>query len=481
VRQRRDGNIDFLERNDLQVKVRGFRIEPAEIEAVLARHPAVSEAVVHAREDVPGDKRLVAYVVAKNEIARDFVSQIRSFMQTSVPDYMVPFAFVVLDRLPKTPNGKLDRQALPVPDRRAYEMAFTGPRDVIETRLAGIWEELLDVHPIGVTDNFFELGGDSLLGTHLFTRIEQEFARHLPVGTLFEAPTIEKLAAILRQESWLPTSLIEVQAGNPSVPPIFFVQARVGYRALAAELGADQPFYIVPYDDLFVSETERDLVTLAEELAQRIRERHPHGPYYLGGWCLAGHVAFAVARELCRHGEEVALLVIIDIWAPGYAETPCGPIVRRLTYPILWHLRYLLHGNRQQKMDWIAGSFRALGWHARYRAWQLARFFFRRIGRPLPQSLRDANWLMAEAADKDAITSYPGRITLFRSGERTFTRDERWDLGWGRIAAQGVDVYEIAGLKRALLRTNVSEVGVRLKDCLYRAQHHVKERGRRTT
>ena len=469
VRQRRDGNIEFLGRNDFQIKVRGFRIERAEVEAVLARHPAVSEAVVQAREDVPGDKRLVAYVVAKTEMAHDLVSQLRSFMQTSLPDYMVPSAFVVLDALPKTPSGKLHWQALPVPEHRTQEMALIVPRDSIETRLARIWEELLDVHPVGVTDNFFELGGDSLLGTHLFARVEEEFAKQLPMGTLFEAPTIKKLAAILRQDSWLPSTLIQVQAGDPSVPPIFFVQARVSYRALAAELGAHQPFYVVPYDDLFVCETERSLGTLAEELAQRIREHRPHGPYYLGGWCLAGRVAFAVARELCREGEEVALLAIIEMSAPGYAEPSCDPTLRSLTYPLLWHLRYVLHGSRQQKIDWIAGVFRALGWHARYRAWQLARLFFRRIGRSLPQSLRDATRLMEEAANKDATTSYPGRITLFRSGERTFTRDDRWDLGWGRIAAQGVDVYEIAGLKRAVLRANVTEVGLRLKECLTRA------------
>lgn len=209
--------------------------------------------------------------------------------------------------------------------------------------------------------------------------------------------------------------------------------------------------------------------TLAEELAQRIREHRPHGPYYLGGWCLAGHVAFAVARELCRKGEEVALLAIIEMSAPGYAEPCRGPTLRSFTYPLLWHLRYALHGSRQQKIDWIAGGFRALGWHARYRGWQMARLFYRRIGRSLPRPLRDATRLMEEAADKDAPTSYPGRITLFRSSERTATRDDRWDLGWGRIAANGVDVYEIPGSKRAVLRANVTQVGVQLKDCLTRA------------
>jgi thioesterase domain-containing protein len=247
---------------------------------------------------------------------------------------------------------------------------------------------------------------------------------------------------------------------------MFFVQARIGYHALAAELGSNQPVYVVPYDDLFVSDTERSLSELVAELTQRIRERQFHGPYYLGGWCLAGRVAFAIARELCCEGEEVALLAIIDMPAPRSAQLPRAAALRSFIDRLHWHVNYALHGSRQQRIDWIIGSFRALNWQVRYRAWQLARLFFRGIGRPLPQSLRHTTRLMAEAVRKDPATSYPGRITLFRPSERTFTRYNQWDLGWSQIAADGVDVYEIAGLKRTLLRANVIEVGRRLKTCL---------------
>ena len=379
---------------------------------------------------------------------------------------MVPSAFVVLDALPVTPNGKLDWKAFPAPEHRLQEIALIVPRDAIETRLVRIWEEVLDVRPVGVTDNFFELGGHSILATRLFARVEKEFGKRLPPGTLFEAPTIAKLAAILRQDSWVSSSLIEVQAGDPSRSPMFFVQARIGYHALAAELGPNQPVYIVPYDDLFVSDTERSLSELVAELTQRIRDRQPHGPYYLGGWCLAGRVAFAIARQLCREGEEVALLAIIDMPAPRCAQLSRAAALRSFIGRLHWHVNYALHGSRQQRIDWISGGFRALNWQVRYRAWQLARLFFRRIGQPLPQSLRHTTRLMAEAARKDPTTSYPGRITLFRPSERTFTRYNQWDLGWSQIAADGVDVYEIAGLKRTLLRANVIEVGRRLKKCL---------------
>src|SRR5439155_19058429 len=322
---------------------------------------------------------------------------------------------------------KLDWKALPAPERRTQEIALVVPQDAIETRLARIWEELLGVHPVGVTDNFFDVGGDSLLGTHLFVRIEEEFAKQLPLGTLFEAPTIRKLAAILRQDSWLSSTLIQVQAGDPSVPPIFFVEARVGYHALAKELGSDQPVYVVPYDDLFVSDTERSLTSMAQELAQRIRQHQPRGPYYPGGICGAGRLGFALACELCRQGEEVPLLAMIDIWAPRYGQLSRGQALRSFIGRLGWQAHYALHGNRHQRIDWVAGVFRGLAWQARYRAWQLARLFFRRIGRPLPQSLRHPSRLMVEAAKRDAASSYPGRIALFRSGERTFTGDASCD------------------------------------------------------
>ena len=468
VRQRRDGNIEFLARNDFQVKVRGFRIEPAEVESVLCQHPNLQQAAVTVR-DHSSEKQLVAYLVLSNvsySKSNFDQSDLTKFLRERLPDYMVPSAFVVLDSLPLTPNRKVDWKALPAPDHRLHEIAFVAPRDTTETYLAMIWEEVLDVRPVGVTDNFFELGGHSILATRLFAGVEKEFGKCLPLGTLFEAPTIAKLAAILRQDSWVSSSLIELQAGDRSRSPMFFVQARIGYHALAAALGPSQPVYIVPYDDLFVSDTERSLSELVAELTERIRERQPRGPYYLGGWCLAGRVAFAIARQLWREGEQVALLAIIDMPAPRCAQLSRAAAVRSFGDRLHWHVNYALQGSRQQRIDWIGGGFRALGWQATYRAWQLARLFFRRIGRPLPQSLRHTTRLMAEAVRKDSTNSYPGRITLFRPSETTFTRYNQWDLGWSQIAADGVDVYEIAGLKRTLLRANVIEVGRLLKKCL---------------
>ncbi|MCP4659783.1 MAG: amino acid adenylation domain-containing protein, partial [bacterium] len=202
ARFRADGTVEFLGRRDHQVKLRGFRIELGEIEAVLSRQGAVRESVVVVREDTPGDRRLVAYLVVEGETA-PAAPELRDALKAALPDYMVPSALVVLEALPLTPNGKVDRAALPAPERSAPESAFVAPRDPIEELLAEIWAAVLghgapDRERVGVDDNFFELGGHSLLATQVASRIREAFAVELPLQRLFEAPTIAELAEVLR-------------------------------------------------------------------------------------------------------------------------------------------------------------------------------------------------------------------------------------------------------------------------------------------
>jgi thioesterase domain-containing protein len=305
-----------------------------------------------------------------------------------------------------------------------------------------------------------------LLASRLFARIEKELGGHLPLGVLFEAPTIEKLAEVLREGRSTSSALIQVQPGASTRPPIFFVQARIGYHALAAELGLDQPVYVIPTDDLFLSDTDRKVGDITAELTQRLRQHQPHGPYYLGGWCLAGRVAFAIAHELRRQGEEVALLVIIDMPAPPVARLSWAAGIRNFGAQLRWHTEYLWNGDRAQKAEWTVGAVRALRWQAGYRTWRVARSFFRHCGQSLPKSLRHPTRLMAEAMRDDTSKTYPGRITLFRPTEKSFNRYDCSDLGWGQVATGGVEVHEIPGLKRTLLRANAREVGRRLKKCL---------------
>jgi amino acid adenylation domain-containing protein len=247
VRCRPDGNLEFLGRLDYQVKVRGFRIELREIEAVLAQHPAVHETVVMAREDSPGDKRLVAYVVAKPE-EPPTMSELRHFVQAKLPDYMVPSAFVLLETWPLTPNGKLDRRALPVPDRIRPELeeTFVAPRTPIEEAVAGIWADVLGLERIGVHDTFFGLGGHSILATQMIARVRDAFQVELPMRCLFEMPTVAGLAENVRRGSRSESSLklppIQPVARNRELP-LSFAQERIWFLS---QLAPDSTAYHVP-------------------------------------------------------------------------------------------------------------------------------------------------------------------------------------------------------------------------------------------
>jgi amino acid adenylation domain-containing protein len=193
VRYLSDGNIDFLGRMDQQVKIRGFRIELGEIEAVLNEHTAVRESVVLVRDDVPGEKRLVAYVVADSGA---IVNELRSWLRERLPEYFVPTFFIVLDKLPLTANGKVDRRALPAPDQsELLKEKLVAPRTPEEEKIAAIWSDVLDIKPIGIQTNFFDLGGHSLLATRVVTRISEAFGIRLPLRALFDSPTIAGVAA----------------------------------------------------------------------------------------------------------------------------------------------------------------------------------------------------------------------------------------------------------------------------------------------
>jgi len=194
VRYQEDGNIQFLGRIDLQVKVRGFRIELGEIEAVLREIPNVKDVVVLAREDVPGEKRLVAYLVC-DEPAPE-IAQIRTRLAQELPDYMIPAAYVFLETMPLTPNGKIDRKALPKPqlDRSAVQAEYIAPRNEVEEKLVQIVSELLNIEKVGIHDNFFELGGHSLLATQFISRVRTTFGVEVPLIKLFEKPTVAGLA-----------------------------------------------------------------------------------------------------------------------------------------------------------------------------------------------------------------------------------------------------------------------------------------------
>ena len=216
--------LEFLGRADGQVKLRGFRIELGEIEAGLVRHAGVAQAVVMAREDQPGHKRLVAYVVGAGGVSPD-IGELRAYLSGQVPDYMVPSAFVVLEKLPLTPNGKLDRKGLPVPELRP--LLRRAPRTPQEELLCSLFAEVLGVERVGIDDNFFELGGHSLLAMRLISRVRAVLGVELAIRSLFEAPTVEALAKRLGDAQAARPALVPV--ARPAEIPLSFAQRRLWF------------------------------------------------------------------------------------------------------------------------------------------------------------------------------------------------------------------------------------------------------------
>ena len=348
-----DGIIEYLGRNDFQVKIRGFRIELGEIEARLAECEGVSEVNVIAREDSPGDKRLVAYYIAGANIRPE---ALRAHLLASLPEYMVPAAYVRLDRMPLTHNGKLDRKALPAPDSRAYALdAYEAPAGPVEEKLARIWAGLLGLDRISRNANFFDLGGHSLLAVRMLTLIEAEFRHSLNLTSLFRAPSIAALGQLLQQGGSPSISSPQVVYVQPegTKPPLFAITTPTRYRNIARHLGNTQPVIgLQLFDPAKPLEMKYSrLEDMAGECVKLIRETQPQGPYAVIGWCAAGVVAFETAQQLVQMGHEVSFIGIIDTWAPDYVRRTGGGVVEgsRFCHPLQTRLRRHTRPTTQRK------------------------------------------------------------------------------------------------------------------------------------
>ncbi|HEX8395537.1 MAG TPA: amino acid adenylation domain-containing protein, partial [Longimicrobium sp.] len=306
-----DGNLMILGRTDNQVKIRGYRVELGEIETVLRRHPGVRDALVTVREDRPGDRRLVAYIVG--DAAGP--AELRDHLRRTLPEYMVPSAFMVMAALPQTRTGKLDKRALPAPEYGKATLEIEEPLTFAEAQLLQIWEELLGVAGIGPTQNFFELGGNSLLALRLVAAVNKRLGCDLPVATLFAGATVRRMAEGIEEQhagGAAPSAVVPMQP-HGSRPPVFCVhpadRSVMGYVNLVRHLGPDQPVYGLR--DLGV-DLSRPVAQIAAEHVAAIREVQPHGPYSLVGWSFGGYVAYDMALQLRRAGEEVAFLGLLD-------------------------------------------------------------------------------------------------------------------------------------------------------------------------
>jgi amino acid adenylation domain-containing protein/non-ribosomal peptide synthase protein (TIGR01720 family) len=323
ARWREDGAIDYLGRLDDQVKVRGFRIELGEIEAVLKQHPDVKEAAVMVRGELA---QLLAYVSFQPDFSAQGENEaaLRDFLQQRLPDYMLPARFIILDKLPLNPNGKIDRSALPEPQHLTPSSAQ--PRDDIELQLLNIWQDVLRNPNLGIHDNFFANGGHSLLAVTLTSHVQQAFERQIPLSVLFDAPTVAELAPMLRQDIAPASGPVAIQP-HGEAPPLFFAPGAgssvLSLFALAQHLGRQRPFFGLQTPGLDGHTPVPDSVEkLAAYHLEHIRQTRAHGPYWLGGHSAGSRVAFEIAQRLESAGETVAGLIVLDSPAPGISVTP---------------------------------------------------------------------------------------------------------------------------------------------------------------
>ena len=456
VRVRADGVVEFLGRNDFQVKVRGYRIELGEVEGALVGHPSVSDAVVVAQDDFRGDKRLIAYVVPTNgAVSQD---ALREHLKRELAPFMVPSAFIPLAAFPLTPNGKVDRRALPAPDAsREPERAHVAPRDAVEAALVRIWQDALGLRAISVHDDFFDLGGHSLLGVRLLLRLHTEFGVRLSLAALFEAPTVAALAALVRREQGgaVPTegpavlalpvwsTVVPVQPQG-SLPPFFCAAGKGGNPMnlihVARHMGPEQPFYGLQHRGVDGRlEPHGSIEEMAQEFVSDIRRVQPFGPYYIGGFSGGGVAAFEVAQQLRRAGEEVGALVLLESANP-------------LLAPLTLRERGLYHVGRLrgEGPSYVAVALRGrLG-----RMVERARLIvLSQAAKLKPYEFRHEAVISAwiQAARRYRPVGYPGRVVLLRSRIRDTGVFDAYN-GWLPVVEGEFEVFDVNG-------THVSFVG----------------------
>ncbi len=466
VRWLADGTVEFLGRIDRQVKIRGYRVEPAEIESLLLIHPAVKNCTVAVGKDPAGGKRLVACIVLKPD-APSAPVEWGDYLRRSLPDYMVPSVFAVLDTLPLSSTGKVDHAALLVTVGEQLEQAKsrTPPRDAIERQLAELWEAVLGVSPIGVHDRFFDLGGHSLLAVRLLAKVETVFGRKLPVSAVFQQPTVAQLATLLRSQDAgkiLPTtSIVHIQPQG-SRPPVYFVHGVGGgmfwgYANIARHLGPEQPVHAFKSRGLDGLPELSSIDEMARTYVADLKQFQPEGPYVLGGYCFGGNVAYEMARQLQEQGDEVALLVLISASPPNseYESTRFRwslPWMFKFTRNTgFWLNSFIRRWDPKDRRDFVRWKARLLG----RRIGGLLGIRVKELRREDVDSILDLSVVGAEqrrlwdghmrALANHRPQPYDGKTVLIRSSGHLFLCSFDEQCGWGEFIPGGVSVKRIPG------------------------------------
>ncbi|MDX9750216.1 MAG: amino acid adenylation domain-containing protein [Flavobacteriales bacterium] len=409
VRRLPDGTLEFIGRGDGQVKVRGYRVELGEIESAIAASPEVRDTVVMARRDGPGEPQLAAYVVPRDfdpdmdHARRDaLIERLRAHVEERLPGYMAPAFYTVLATLPLTPNGKVDKQALPAPTMRTstLQTQHVAPRNEVERTVAAIWRRALGVDDLGVHDNFFDLGGHSLIGIQVLSQVEQQTGRKLPLNTLFQAPTVAQFAASIHAGELAdgPRYLATIQKEGGKLP-LFCVHGDEANYFLSRDLGKDQPFHGFFHQGEDGHPMRYTTVTdIAAHFIEEMRQVRPTGPYLLCGFSFGGLVAYEMARQLARAGEQVPFLALLDTYAPD-----------------------LYRAVMAEESTWYEPIKKA--------AMRRAVRFYRQRGRPLPPKLRHFHIIDTydQATRAYTIGPYDGPMLLIKAERSPGPAHMGWD------------------------------------------------------
>ena len=393
---------------------------------MLGRYPNVKQNVVIVREDEPDNKLLVAYLISENG---DDISpgKLREFLAITLPQYMLPSLVVQMDEFPLTPNGKINRRALPKPEMEKLETGqeYVAPRNATEEQLAGIWAELLKVPRVGVNDNFFELGGHSLLAAQFVTRLKKMFHQQVSLVTVFSMPTIAGLARVLQDEH---SESLTSSPANGNKP--FFWAHGTDFANLSAYLSNGQSIVcLMPSGIDGESPILDNMGSIVSFYIEQMKSIQPKGPYMLGGYCGGGEVAFAIARQLRAQGEEVALLALVDLvlleeLAMSFTEAlkfrlKNGQIIRAIVEK--------MRDYRKKITELITEG-------------QQARLVNRIV------STQD------RVFENYQFRSYPGRVVLFECQEASERKTEDWYQSWSDIAQQGYTLHIIPGNHSSMMR-----------------------------
>jgi amino acid adenylation domain-containing protein len=424
-----DGNIEYLGRGDQQVKIRGFRVELGEIENALTKHTAVKQAVVTVREDVPGNKRLVAYILLKDNDLD--VQELRKYLAKSLPEYMVPGTFSIVQKFPLTPSGKVDRKNLPAPAVAEHRSGIVAPRSETESQLVAIYQKVLNIDAVGVTDDFFSLGGHSLLAARLLTQVREATGKQIPLSALFHSATVESLAHLIEHGAEVSTEPVamNIQSGNGSRLPFFAIvppgEEALGYAMLGRHMGSAQTVYKIqghaPVLDGSRPHTPEELKNLTDEYVDAIRSVQPHGPYCLGGLCDGTHIAEQIVLRLEALGEEVGLFAIFDTWVMQHSQIPW-----------LWRVHY--YGQRLQDMKKMNFKER-LATYKRAAETNVLIATGQKSGR--------TDWQERYWPENFTPQRFRAPVVLFKRPKQQFYYVNDREMGWGKRSESGVEIHEI--------------------------------------